>query len=76
MIKLSDVADYYGLELVGLENTFEIVNEKIMHIAEDDLFLTKNLHTSPSRYELSKLEFQAKCDNMLDYLKVFLSFLD
>lgn len=50
----------------------KIMNNKILFLSESGKSkLSKMLHTSPKRFEISKLEFVRNCSNMEDYLRTY-----
>ena len=73
---LIDIGQYYGIPADHLAQLYQIENKNLVQTGMDnhDLQMDRHLHTSPSAYETSKMEFRRKCVTMLDYLEVSLYF--
>ena len=68
---VQDIAIYYGFDSEDMKTLFILQDNMLLNTSENELFLTNKLHTSPSKYESSKIQFQTQCTNMLDYLKEY-----
>ena len=69
---LRDIEIYYGFTENSLSQHYELLEEKLAEITGDGFdFLSKKLHTSPRKYEISKFDFDSKYVNMMEYLEQY-----
>jgi hypothetical protein len=67
-----DICTYYNIDCKLFETSLELVDNTIVFKnVEGSRKIQKILHTSPKRYEQSKLEFNKNCSSMTDFLRLY-----